>query len=118
MKKFLFSSTVGLLLSSTTFAAQANCQLITDESSVQVAANFNEVTVATFPNGQIEKFNLRSERVNPDSSVEFIEIQGYDDTQCVRNYLFSEDNSSNTGVKSVCHNKKTVVSVSCIYTNN
>ncbi|MBC7754650.1 MAG: hypothetical protein H7Z71_10465 [Moraxellaceae bacterium] len=115
MKKFLFSSIVALLLSSTTFAAPATCNLITDDSSVQVAANFNELTVAAFPNGQIEKFNLRSERVSPDSYIEFIEIQGYNENECVREFLFSEDNSANIGVKSVCHNKKTVVSVSCIY---
>ena len=118
MKKFLFSFAVALLLSSTTFAAQATCKLIVDESSVQVTANFNEVTVATFPNGQIEKFNLRSERVSPDSYIEFIEIQGYNDNECVREFLFSEDNCANIGVKSVCHNSKTVVSVSCLYTNN
>jgi len=119
MTQLLISASIAFLMAGTTYAAHATCDITKEthstKSSAQVDVNFNHVTTATLSNGKTQKFGLISERVNPDSSIEDIEIDGYIYNQCDRKYLFSATTGANNGVSVRCVDKKAIVSVSCIY---
>lgn len=119
MTKLLLSASIAFFMAGTTYAAQATCEITKEthstKSSATVGANFNEVTTATLSNGKTHDFSLVTERINPDSSIEYIEIDGYIYDHCDHEYLFSATTGANNGVKAVCMDKKAIVSVSCIY---
>lgn len=121
MTKILLSASIAFLLAGTTYAAHATCQVTKEthskKSSATVAANFNEATTASLSDGKSHGFSLITQQVNPDSSVEYVEIDGYAYNQCKSEYLFSSQSGANNGVSTVCMDNKAIVSVSCIYNN-
>ena len=119
MTKLLLSASIAFFMAGTTYAAHATCDITKEthstKSSATVDANFNEVTTATLSNGKTQEFSLTTVKVNPDSSIEEIEIDGYSFHQCDHEYLFSATTGANNGVSAVCMDKKAIVSISCIY---
>ena len=112
MSKFLLAATISLFFVGTANAFHASCTIEKQTKAeifyASTEVNFNEPAIAFFDDKNYQKFELVTERVNPDSSIEYVKMAGYNDDQCSTGYFTNS-------VKTTCQNKKAITMIFCAY---
>ncbi len=120
MKKNIFALFITLSLSLGAYAATCEVSgrfIHNPKATLQtvVLTNFEETTSAELLHAQID-FTLRSVAVNPDNTIEYITISGFEDSACNSDLLFNSKNIY-SGVQTTCYGPGIeglyMVSVSC-----